>query len=250
MRLQQDAIRYGNSTLRYTITRSAERETVAVTVAPDGAVAVAAPKGTRRDLLAVAVTKKADWILHQQEFFRRQASSQPKQFVSGESLYYLGRQFKLKVRKSIDDPAPTVQLLQGQFLVRIPATVEKEQQSATVKRVLQGWYRIRAGEVIRPLVDRYAEKLGLTFKIVQIRDMQKRWGSGGKEGRLAFNWRIVMAPKRLIEYVVSHELCHLVHNDHSRDFWRLLEKVMPECERRRLELAIQGSKYDLKSKLP
>lgn len=247
MRTQQDAIKYGNSTIRYTITRSAERGTVAVTVAPDGAVEVAAPKGTRREVLAVTVTKKADWILHQQEFFRRQASSHPKKFVSGESFFYLGRQYKLKVRKSIDLPAPAVQLLQGQFIVRIPATVEKEQQAAMVRRVLQGWYRLRAEEVIRPLVERYALKLGLTFKVVQIRDMQKRWGSGGTDGRLAFNWRIVMAPKRLVEYVVSHELCHLVHNDHSREFWRLLEKVMPECERRRLELAIQGSKYDLKA---
>ena len=70
-------------------------------------------------------------------------------------------------------------------------------------------------------------------------------GQLGADGRVSFNWRIIMAPKRLVEYVVAHELCHLKYNDHSRDFWRLLERAMPDYERRRAELAVVGPKFDL-----
>jgi predicted metal-dependent hydrolase len=75
--------------------------------------------------------------------------------------------------------------------------------------------------------------------------MKQHWGSARANGRVSFNWRIIMAPKRLLEYVVAHELCHLKHPNHSRDFWRLLERTMPDHERRRVELAIVGPKFDL-----
>ena len=90
-----------------------------------------------------------------------------------------------------------------------------------------------------------ASRLGLSYVTIGIREMKKRWGSGGQSGRLTFDWRIMMAPRRLVEYVVAHELCHLKYNDHSRDFWRLLERVMPDHERRRTELAINGPRYHL-----
>lgn len=245
MRRQQDAIQYGSSTIGYSITRSAARSTVAVSVHPDGTVAITAPKGTRRDRVGEIVTTKANWILRQQEAYRRQHSSRPKQFVSGESLYFLGRQYKLKLRVRADQQLPEVQLIRGQFLVHVPPRLDASARYELVRTALKEWFRLRAEKLTEKLAIRFSENLGLSYRSIQIRDMTKRWGSGGRNGRLAFNWRIVMAPKRLLEYVVVHELCHLRHVDHSRDFWRLLERAMPDFERRRIELAIHGSKYDL-----
>jgi predicted metal-dependent hydrolase len=247
MRPQEDEIQYGDTAIRYTIARSAERETVAVTVHPNGAVTAIVPKGMRRVPLAAAVAKKADWIIRQQEFFRRQSVVYPKQYVSGESFLYLGRQYKLKVRRSIKFASVAVQFAQGQFIVEIPGGTEKAQQPEAVRTALERWYRRRASELVPPLVSRYAAKLGVNTTTVHIREMRKRWGSHAGNGTLFFNWRIVMAPKRLIEYVVAHELCHLVYNDHSREFWRLLERALPGCERRRMELELAGPRFDLNS---
>lgn len=80
---------------------------------------------------------------------------------------------------------------------------------------------------------------------VEVREMKTRWGSGGENGKVRFNWRIVMAPKRLLEYVVAHELCHIKHHDHSREFWRLLSRVMPDFDQRRDELERLGPTLDV-----
>ncbi len=87
--------------------------------------------------------------------------------------------------------------------------------------------------------------MGVTAKSVEVREMKTRWGSGGPGGRLRFNWRIVMAPKRLLEYVVAHELCHIRYHDHSREFWRLLGRVMPDYKQRQQELERLGPSLDV-----
>jgi predicted metal-dependent hydrolase len=246
MKRQLDAITFGNSDIEYRIARSLERSTIAVTVNPDGAVQVVAPKGTLKTVIADAVRSKASWIIRQQEFFRRHASSQAKLFVSGESFPYLGRQYKLKVKRRSGLESPHVELSRGQFNVTLNSDVDKADQAQVVKTELTKWYRRRAKEVILPILEAYSAKVGVPHKVGTIREMKKRWGSGGQGRRLAFNWRIIMAPRRLVEYVVAHELCHTIVSDHSRDFWRLLEKVMPDYQRRRQTLAINGAKYDLK----
>ena len=247
MKRQQDAVTFGNSVIAYRIVRSAERSAIAVTVNPDGAVQVAAPKGTLKAVIAEAVLSKATWIIRQREFYRRQASGHPKLFVSGESFPYLGRQYKLKVRRRSGLELGRVELTKGQFNVTLNSDVAKAEQSQLVKKGLTTWYRRRAKEIILPILEAYSAKVGVSCNGARIREMKKRWGSGGQDRHLAFNWRIIMAPRRLVEYVVAHELCHTIYPDHSRDFWRLLEKVMPDYERRRQALAVNGAKYDLRS---
>jgi predicted metal-dependent hydrolase len=83
-------------------------------------------------------------------------------------------------------------------------------------------------------------------KGVALREMKTRWGSGGNDGVLRFNWRIVMAPRRLVEYVVAHEQCHLRYHDHSQQFWRLLARVIPDFQERRQELERLGPSLDLR----
>ena len=89
-----------------------------------------------------------------------------------------------------------------------------------------------------------APRLGVQYQSVRILEMKTRWGSGGPDGQLRFNWRIVMAPRALVEYVVAHELCHLRHSTHSPAFWRLLAQFMPDHEDRRQRLAILGPTFD------
>ena len=246
MRQQTGKVQFGTTTIGYSIGRSSNRSTIAVTVHPSGVVSVVAPSGIPRTKIAEAIAKKAEWILQQQEYFRRQHNGYAKQLVSGESFFYLGRQYKLKVKRTgTIGQSAQVQLIRGQLLVTVSCATDSAAHATTVRNGLVQWYRDKAGERIPRMVALFSSRLGLAYTIVRIRELKRRWGSAGADGRVSFNWRIIMAPKRLVEYVVAHELCHLKYNDHSRDFWRLLERAMPDYERRRAELAVVGPKFDL-----
>lgn len=246
MRHVINRIRFGDSEIVYRITRTDRRRTIAVTVAPDSGVFVTAPKGTRRAQIAATVSRKAKWILRQRDWFTRNANALPRRLVSGESLYYLGRQCQLKVFLLAGKYAiPKVALTRGSFVVMVPRRWSHARRHKEIRSVLVDWYRYRAATYLAPIVQRFADRLAVQYVGIQIRDMRTRWGSGGTSGRFLFNWRIVMASRRLVEYVVAHELCHVAYPDHSQSFWRLLAKVMPDYERRRIELEISGPKYDL-----
>ena len=244
---QGSQIQFGNTTIPYEIRRTPNRSSISVNVHPDGTVTVDAPKGSRKTHIAEAVQAKQVWILNQQEHFRRLMRTRTKRFVSGESFLYLGRQYKLMVLNDASDETPTVRLFRGQIEVRTPATADQESQVSFTRSMLIDWYRGKALRRLKSLTKRYARNLGVEVESVRVREMKSRWGSANHNGWIAYNWKVILAPKRLVEYVVAHEVCHLKHDDHSREFWRLLERAMPDYERRRLELAVNGPKYDLRT---
>lgn len=241
---QTERITFGGTEISYDIERTSRRQTIAITVRPDATVRVAVPKGTRRKLIAERVRTRAEWIIRQLERLRINGSTRQPLYVSGETFLYLGRQYQLKVnRKGCD--VSEVKLSRGCLVVDIPRPWSSARRHGAVRVSLASWYRDRALSLIEPIALLYARRLGVEFVSLDLREMKTRWGSGGPNCRLRFNWRIVMAPRRLVEYVVAHELCHIRHADHSRHFWRLLAGIMPEYEQRRLELARLGAFYDL-----
>jgi predicted metal-dependent hydrolase len=241
---QADTVVFGTTTIAYTVQMTNRRKTVAITVRPDMSVSVAAPKGTRRTLIAKKVRDKAEWVVRQQERLRRNSRHLAKECVSGESFRYLGRQYQLKVQRRPTVPSPVrATMIRGCLVVPVARRWSAEHRRQSVQQALVTWYRDRATQQINAAVHRLAKRLGVAVEAVEVREMKTRWGSGGT-GRVRFNWRIVMAPKRLLEYVVAHELCHIKHHDHSREFWRLLGRVMPDYEQRRAELEHIGSSFD------
>ncbi len=233
------------------VTRTEDRQTLALSVHPDGEVTVVAPKGERLSRIVKAVAGKSEWIIQQQEYFRQIHRTWPRRFVSGESYFYLGRQFRLKVTRSrrVNQPA-AVQMAAGKLNVLVPKEVDSNVQADFVRAQMVDWYRERTHSQLSQVVNRFCDTLGVGEPVIRVRDFSRRWGSAqpaarGSCGTLTFNWRIVMGPRRLIEYVAAHEACHLIHNDHSQEFWRLLARAMPDCEERRIELAIEGAKFQL-----
>lgn len=238
---QTDSIVFGGTRIDYSIQRTSRRKTLAITVSPDRSVTVAAPKGTRRTLVAKKVYQKAEWIVRQQERLRRNGRQSAKKFVSGESFPYLGRQYQLKVVPQSTAPSiPQAVVLRGRLVIPVARRWGVERRRLAVRAALTAWYREHANVQIQSAVGRFSARLGVAVTGVEIREMKTRWGSGGPNGRLRFHWRIVMAPKRLLEYVVAHELCHIRYQNHSREFWRLLGHVMPDYQQRRQELERLG----------
>jgi len=228
-------IQYGDETISYIVRRANSRKTLGIEVHPDGRVLVRAPEDCPERVIRERVRRRASWISHQlADFARYQPRTPERQYISGESHLYLGRQYRLKVVGSSD---ARVRLSRGEMRVSLSGTPTPER----VKALLDRWYLTRA----RELFDEVMEAILVQFRKIEpprliIRTMQSRWGSLSRAGRMTLNVRLVQAPRGCIEYVVAHELCHAVHRDHDSRFFGLLEAVMPDWKRRkeRLESAL------------
>ncbi len=233
---ETSTVTWGGTHLQYAIRRSARRrKTVAVTVDPAGSVLVVAPEHLAVARLDAIVTRKAEWIarrLRRAEGHGPRAA--PREFVSGESVLYLGRHYRLKVHPNETGPA---RLRGGWLHVPAPAGAPP---AAHVRASLVSWFRRHAAERLPERVEAWRARAGVLAGVppprVVVADQRKRWGSCDHRGTIRLNWRIVQAPMRLVDYVVVHELVHLRHRGHGRDYWQAVGRVMPDYERRREEL--------------
>ena len=234
---ETSTVTWGEARLAYTIARSTRRsKTVAVTVDPSGAVLVVAPVGFSSTRLDVLVRRKAPWIVQQLRNLQSlPAQPAPREFVSGESVFYLGRHYRLKVHPGATGDA---KLRGGWFHIPAPDGVP---QAAHVRAALIAWFRRHATERLPERVETWSTKAGVAVPRVAIVDQQKRWGSCDRHGTIRLNWRIVQAPMRLVDYVIVHELVHLQHRKHSPVYWQAVGRVMPDYERRREDLRQRGN---------
>lgn len=225
-------IQFGPERIVFQITFS-RRSGLTITVEPNQSVIVRAPQGRTVDEVKARVKRRAPWILKQQQHFL-QFSPLPvdRKYVSGETHWYLGRQYRLKV---IEGTSETVKL-RGRFLWVHTSNKNKQ---GRIESQVHAWYREHAVALISDRlvsVERIAAKANITIPVVRFRRMAKRWGSCAKSGTITINTELIKAPVQCIDYVIVHELCHLKHRNHSPAFWRLLSKLMPDWEARKRRL--------------
>jgi len=220
---------YGERRIPYRL-RFSDRKRLRIVVKPDLSVLVDAPNGFTEEEILEAVRSKARWVVRQMgEFEEFHPLPTPHKFISGETFVYLGRQYRLKVLKGEKVPAK----LRGRFLY---VTVPEKSDLKAVKASLDAWFRARADDVFRRYLAscmEVARRHGVEEPSLTIRDMRTRWGSCTAAGRVILNLKLIHAPVHCIEYVIMHELCHLVHHNHSPRFYRLLARCMPDWEQRR-----------------
>lgn len=232
----QHEIVYGTETIAYEVRFLPSRRTLGIEVHPDMSVVVRAPADCDPDVIQARVGKRAPWISKQLKNFRCYSPRTPqRQYVSGETHLYLGRQYRLKV--GAGDTA-TVKMSRGQIAV---ITRAARANPEVVHAMLHRWYLDRAREVFGKVLDQYLPILkGHQRPGLVVRAMQSRWGSLSPAGTMTLNANLVRAPRACIEYVVVHELCHLKHRDHDTKFFRQLGQLMPDWEKRkqRLETAL------------
>jgi len=226
-----DFIEYGSKRIDFRLEYS-DRRTLGITVTPDLGVLVKAPLDTAIDVIKERLRKKAPWIIRQLGFF---LSFQPRltdrKYVGGETHLYLGKQYRLKV---ISDELITSKesvKLKGQFLEVHTGNKDK------VKELVEAWYldkaRERFHQLAQPLFEAFIKRNDIDNADynLSIRQMPTRWGSCTAKGRIILNPELIKAPKACIEYVIVHELCHLIHHDHTQRFLDLQTREMPEWEK-------------------
>lgn len=231
--IERSEIHFGTTHIPFLIRRSSRRATVALAI-DGGKLVVTAPTQATVERLNAVVRGKALWVKHQLHGAST-STTPPREFVSGETFRYLGRQHRLRVVSG--DPEPVVKMDLGWIVAAVSRGHEAE-RLVLVRDALVGWYRRRAEDRLPERVEIWSKKLGIPMPVVLVRDQQRRWGSCNQAGEVRLNWRIVQAPLALIDYVVAHELVHVVRGDdgHSRAFWAQLGRVMPDYDARRDQL--------------
>ncbi|MBA4349104.1 MAG: M48 family peptidase [Thermodesulfovibrio sp.] len=227
-------ITYGNRKIKFNIKRGKRKKTVALQIQPNSTVVVLSPYFLDKDKIKEIVRKRARWIIQKQEKIKKLNAEMPKkEFVSGESFPYLGREYRLKVIKSEDEKCGHCKLMSGRFYVEINNKFSGRVASKIVKENLLEWYIERAKEKINERVQRYSKLIGIIPQKIIIRNQEKRWGSCSHSGVLRFNWKAIMAPLSVLDYVIVHELCHLIHQNHSPDFWGKVESIISSYKDKR-----------------
>jgi len=229
---EQRQLVYGTRSIPYTL-RYEVRKTLGITVHPDLTVLVQAPVGTQPAEVETAVRRRARWIGQRLDDYARYSPDlPPREYVSGETHRYLGRQYRLKV---VEDQ-PEGLTMDGQFML---VAVRDKTVAGRVEQLVGRWYRDRAREVFAERVAACyprVQGLGVAPPVLSVRAMRTRWGSASAAGRITLNLKLVQVPATLIDYVVYHELCHLVAPHHGRAFYDLLGKVLPDWRERRERL--------------
>ncbi|MGE4290617.1 MAG: M48 family metallopeptidase [Desulfovibrio sp.] len=217
---------YGEERIRYQVCHVPDREgKVAIHVHPDGSVQVDAPMDAELDEIKSAVQKRARWVMeHIVKARELREYVLPREYVSGESHYYQGWRFQLKVVRS-ENAKGCVKLHRGQLMVEA-----EDVGPARVRKLLRDWYRARAQDYFARRLKNIAAQSPWLAGVPEWRllTMKKQWGSCSPKGILSLNPHLVKAPRECIEYVLLHELCHLQEHNHSPRFYRLLTEQMPE----------------------
>jgi len=206
---------------------------ILIKVHPDCRVVVSAPQDTDDQQVLNAVEKRGRWIYQQLRDFRKQLEYiTPRQYISGESHYYLGKQYMLKVIVASSD-TQGVKMLRGKLEVTL-----RYKSAEKVLQLLTDWYKTRAREVFAKRLSAMLEQALWVSDSPPLRilTMQTQWGSCSPNGRVTLNPNLVKAPRECIDYVILHELCHLAEHNHSERFYRLMGQVMPDWEKTKKRL--------------
>ena len=186
-------------------------------------IKVRVPKGLSDSYVRDLIEKKSPWIKRKLREAELGVPPRPKEFVSGETFSYLGRNYRLKVLSS-DTPSLK---LKGRYL-EASISGSSNTQEEKVRSLLMDWYQRHAQERLEEKTRRYAKILQVEPNRISVKDYKSRWGSCSTTGDISYNWRIVMAPHRIVDYVVVHELCHLLEHNHSAVYWRHVERIISD----------------------
>ncbi|MHB8111957.1 MAG: M48 family metallopeptidase [Bellilinea sp.] len=211
------------------------RKTVALVVTPEGHLEVRAPQRLSRDQIDDIVTQKAKWIFKNLARSRKaSAAVNTHELVEGARIWYLGSSHPLHVSER---GAARVQFATGFCLPKsaLPKAAD----------LLTAWYKNQARHLLSERTDYYARQFGLKYRSIRITSARTRWGSCSRLNSLSFTWRLVMAPLEIIDYIVLHELAHILQKNHSRAFWEQVERMLPDYRSRRAWLKANGRLLDL-----
>ena len=221
--------------ISYELRRSRRRRTIALSVRERQLVVQAPQWVSRRDIDAF-VLEKQRWIQKQlTAAVRQEARQQQRQYCTGDEFWYMGEVYQLQVLPNVAQQDNAVALTETQLQLQV-----HQPTTEAVKAQIFQWYQEQAQAYMVPKAHELAALIGRTIQRVRFGQYKTQWGSCQRDGRLSFNWQLVQAPITVIDYVIAHEVCHLVHMNHSQRFWQKVASICPDYQAQRQWLRRHG----------
>jgi hypothetical protein len=240
---ENSTVHHGGTAIPYAIRRSVRRKTITITVDPERGVVLAAPWKVPVSRLDRIVHERGNWIVEKlRELEETRRMYPPHEFKTGELFLLLGRPYPLRVVPGQPDSAVTVD--SGELRVLVPEGLPPDDEAQAVRAALEGWYQAQASWYLPERVSMWHSRVGVPLPRIIVKTQHRRWGSCDIHGTLRLNWRVVQAPLDMVDYVVVHELVHLIHRGHQREFWDAVGAVMPNYEQMRDALRELGERLD------
>lgn len=229
---------YGRSKIEYLLIYE-ERKNLAITVMPDKSVVVKAPTTSGFDVIQAKLQKRGQWVLRQINYFDKFHPLQPeREYLSGETHYYLGRQYRLRIKKNGQE---SVKLI-GKFFQLLTKDINNVEH---IRSQMNQWYADHAKLMINYRAELYAKQiLGSNHEIIdtKYKFLKQRWGNYDPNGEITFNIELVKTPIQCIDYVIVHELCHVIYSNHEKSFYNLMGTLIPDWQERKEKLELFGVK--------
>jgi predicted metal-dependent hydrolase len=233
-------IRYAGEDIEVQVLFS-KRKTMGISIEPTGDIKVRSPIGIPEDVIIEMVKGKAAWISKKLYYFKhRPYQSASREFVTGELFMYLGRECPIEMNLDVNIERPNVTILNDKIIV-----TTKNNDKEYIRKALELWYREMAKEEINKRVSFYQKYFNMKPSEIKVKEQKRRWGSCTYKDSLLFNWRCVMAKESVLDYIVVHEMCHMVHKNHSKEYWKAVASILPDYKQREQWLKYNGAKMDL-----
>lgn len=221
--------------LEIKITRS-QRKTVSIFVERDGTVSALVPKKlSKKEIENVVLAKEYQIHKNIAQWEQLNEGAVLREFVNGQSFLYLGRNYGLTL---VEESLGEVQFVKGRFLL-------SKQEVEQARAFFIEFYKNKLKQKLQPLVKRYQKQLGVSPAEIKVMELQNRWASCSAKGNVHFHWKCAMAPMEVLQYIVAHELTHLIHLNHTPEFWNELDKIIPNYEKQLNWLKLNGAGMDL-----
>ena len=211
--------------------KKSKRKTVSIFVERDGSVSALVPSNLSDDEIAT-ILKAKEYQIHRNlaQWLQLNERHITREYVNGQSFLYLGRNYRLKL---VDDKLGELKFSKGYFLL-------SKNELSSAEQYFIDFYRNQLKKKIKPLIKRYKEQLGVSPNDVKVMELKNRWASCSVKGNINFHWKCAMAPMDVLQYIIVHELAHLIHLNHTTEFWNEVDKVLPKYEEQMNWLKLNG----------
>lgn len=220
----------------YEIKRSLRRRSMSLEVSC-ARVVVRVPQFVAVSELDAFVRSKSDWVQQKLAEQAQQLQSMPeRRYEDGASVPFLGGELRLVVRRHTRAQV----LRQGQSLLVLLGSRSRQEESEQIRRLVSAWYQQEALALLTEKTDQAARRLGMRYREVTVKATRSKWGHCTVQGAIQYNWQILLAPEPIVDYLVAHEVSHLVHHNHSPAFWAVVASLCPDYRPRRAWLKAKG----------
>ncbi|MEJ6952376.1 M48 family metallopeptidase [Natronospora cellulosivora (SeqCode)] len=232
-------IKIDNREIEYDIIRTNRKKTIGIQIDPDEGVIVRSPKRVSDQDIEDLLKRKSKWIIRKMdEMAKIKEAPEAKNFVSGEEFLYLGRKYKLLLSEDRSLEKAYVKLSENKIKLSYNPDIDNGDRKQFIRAEIIKWYYQEFGDILLDRIEKFQPQIGKSPLKIRIKNQKKRWGSCSSKGNLNFNWKLIMAPIDIIDYLVVHEMVHLIHPNHSRDFWNKLASIIPDYKERQEWLKI------------